>query len=254
VPSTRCSLLPSFVAVISFAHGPGAISSMHRTPETNKENVKSRVRCIQLQRHGRVPLSPSKAPPVVTPKIDNLIEDFNALSVSLTKTRSTPALNSRDRLAAPPTTVVSTPSDDVQSNNRRLKSLSTSASTSASTQKKSGESSSRSSSRASSRKPIDDYRSPVQILTREPDWDALAPQAQHGMLGLHGDLPMNLTGVVKNDWQGYKVVVSEATMAQARELSRSNNIVELPKAKNEGDDVDSGIHAKLAPDDGTVRD
>ena len=226
---------------------------MHRTPETNKENVKSRVRCIQLQRYGRVPLSPSKAPPVVTPKIDNLTDEFNALSVSLTKSRVTPALSSHDRPAAPPTTVVSTPSDDIQTNSRRLKSLSTSSSTISSTQKKSGESSSRSSSRTSSRKPIDDYRSPVQILTREPDWDALAPQAQHGMLGLHGDLPINLTGVVKNDWQGYKAVVSDATMAQARELSRSSNIVELPKAKDGGDDVDSGLHAKLAPDDGTVR-
>ena len=93
----------------------------------------------------------------------------------------------------------------------------------------------------------------MQILTREPDWDALAPQAQHGMLGLHGDLPMNLTNVVKNDWQGHKAAVSEATMAKARELSRNNNTVELPKSRSNCDDAIPGIHAKLALDDGTVR-
>lgn len=227
---------------------------MQRTPETNKENVKSRVRCIQLQRHGRVPLSPSKAQPVPVPaKIDDLADDFDALSVSPTKPRVTPAPGSRKHLSVPSTIAVSAPLDDAQSNYRRLKSLSTSSSTTSSTRDKSGDSSSRSSSRTSSRKPIDDYRSPVQILTREPDWDALAPQAQHGMLGLHGDLPMNLTNVVKNDWQGHKAVVSEATMAKARELSRNNNTVELPKSKNDGDDAIPGMHTKLAPDDGTVR-
>lgn len=72
------------------------------------------------------------------------------------------------------------------------------------------------------------------------------------MLGLHGDLPMNLTNVVKNDWRGHTAVVSGATMAQARELSRNNNTVELPKSKHEGDDTDSATNAKLVSSDGTV--
>lgn len=73
------------------------------------------------------------------------------------------------------------------------------------------------------------------------------------MLGLNGDLPLNLTGVVKNDWQGHKAVVSEATMAQAREISKNNSTVELPKAKSsEAAPNDPGVHARLAAEDGTV--
>jgi hypothetical protein len=33
---------------------------------------------------------------------------------------------------------------------------------------------------------------------------------------------MNLTGVVNDDWQGRRAVVSEETMAKAREISRKN--------------------------------
>lgn len=74
------------------------------------------------------------------------------------------------------------------------------------------------------------------------------------MLGLHGDLPMNLTGVVKNDWQGRKTVVSATTMAQAREMSKNSSTVELPRPQSTEDSEHGAASgpSKQAVDDGSV--
>ncbi len=96
-------------------------------------------------------------------------------------------------------------------------------------------------------KPIDDYRSPVQLLTRDPDWAALAPQAQHGMLGI-GNMPLKLTNVIRNDWLGLEAEVSEATLSQARVISSKNND---PFPKQKVPDVE-GEEAKTTMNHGEV--
>lgn len=223
----------------------------YRTPDAaasalRPENVKTRVR--QQQRLGdlekRIPLSPSKHGSPIAPTtgskvdLDGLADDLDALAVS-----ASPTKNKHPLAGATTATTVSAPNEEQGKSlppvrGTRLKSLSsaagppaivaskklasTLASSSTST---SSASSDKSASSKRPYKPIDDYTSPIQLLTRDPDWEALAPQAQHGMLGLHGDLPMNLTGTVGvggDEWGARKTVVSESTMKQARDISRNN--------------------------------
>jgi hypothetical protein len=67
-------------------------------------------------------------------------------------------------------------------------------------------------------KVIEDYNSPIQLITRGPDWKKLAPQAKHGMLGI-GNMPLNFTNVVSNDWNGRKTEVSEELRREAKAMS-----------------------------------
>lgn len=202
--------------------------SVVTTPDASsrqKENQKSKIRDAKRLGGPRIPLSPSKPSPAPS-CVDDLAHGLDNLSISQ------PVKSKAHPLAAPPT-------------NAPLASLNIGEDSDASKTFKFAPSEH---NKTRTYKPIDDYRSPIQLLTRDPNWAALAPQAQHGMLGI-GNMPLNLTSVVKNDWQGRKTQVSEATMSQARELSKS---IEIPKPRTENPDDEGPMHQKIIVNHGAV--
>lgn len=203
--------------------------SVVTTPDAasrQKENHKSRA--IESKRLGgpRIPLSPSKPSAVPASSVDDLAGELDNLSVAHPiKPKSHP-------LSAPPTNAPrhSATPDDESDTAKSYKFIPSEH------------------NKTRAYKPIDDYRSPIQLLTRDPNWAALAPQAQHGMLGI-GNMPLNLTSVVKNDWQGRTAQVSDATLSQARELSKT---ADVPKPRSENPDGEAPLHSSGIVNHGTV--
>lgn len=195
------------------------------TPEASrlKENQRAKTRASS-QRLGRVPLSPAKSG-----ALDALSKDLDTLSLAAPKQRAHP-------LAAPPShSSLARSSSDSQTDapNKPYQFVPSDT------------------NKPKTYKPIEDYNSPIQLLTRDPDWARLAPQSQHGVLGI-GNMPLNLTSVVKNDWQGRKTEVSDETKSQAKNLSKGVN---LPKPVSNDPDLagtDAPAHSNAIVHHGAV--
>lgn len=193
-----------------------------QTPEASrlKENHKAKSRASS-QRLGRVPLSPTKSSAV-----DALSKDLDTLSLAAPKLRS----QSSSATPANLSIVLSGLENDSDAANKPYQFIPSDV------------------NKLKAYKPIEDYNSPIQLLTRDPDWARLAPQAQHGVLGI-GNMPLNLTGVVKNDWQGRKTEVSDETKSQAKNLSKGIN---LPKPISDLAGSDAPIHPNAVVHHGAV--